>query len=297
MASGGADVWTVGRLLEWTGGFFARKGVDSPRLCAELLLSHVLAMPRIQLYVHHARELSPAELAGYRQLVRRAGEHEPVQYLTGTAHFFGLELKVTPAVLIPRPDTETLVEAVLRHLKLAPDTGTEQPLRIADLCTGSGAIALALAKHLPNARIIATDVSEPAAAVAVENARRLDLAGQVEVRIGDLFEPLAGEAPFHIITANPPYIPTGDLAGLDRNVRDYEPRSALDGGADGLDFHRRLLAGAAGHMRPGGRLFIEMQFDQGQGLQGLAEASGAWAQVHILRDFGGHERVLLARCP
>jgi release factor glutamine methyltransferase len=288
------DVWTVGRLLEWTAGFFARKHVDSPRLAAEMLLAHVLKMPRIQLYVNHGRELPPGELAAYRELVRRAGEHEPVQYLTGTAHFFGLELAVTPAVLIPRGDTETLVEAVLRHLKLATDTGTEQQLRIADLCTGSGAIALALATHLPRARIYAVDLSEPAAAVARANAQRLGLAGQVDIRVGNLFEPLGGEAPFHVITANPPYIPTGQLAGLDRNVRDYEPRLALDGGADGLDVHRRLLAEAPGHLEAGGRLFVEMQFDQGTRLRELAESGGAWRQVQLLRDFSGHERVLLA---
>src|SRR5688500_1432796 len=206
MPDAGTEIWTVGRLLEWTGAFFARRNVDSPRLAAELLLAHVLRMPRIQLYVHHGRALAPAELAAFRDLVRRAGEHEPVQYLTGVAHFFGLELVVTRDVLIPRPDTETLVEAVLRHLKLASDTGTEQTLRIADLCTGSGAIALALASRLKSARVIATDLSEPTAAVARDNARRLGLAEQVDVRTGDLFEPLGGEAPFHVITANPPYI-------------------------------------------------------------------------------------------
>lgn len=295
MESARADVWTVRRLLEWTSGFFARKQVDSPRLCAELLLAHVLRLGRIQLYVKHDHELSPLELGVFRDLVKRCAEHEPVQYLTGTAHFFGLELSVTPAVLIPRADTETLVEAVLRHLKLATDTGLEQTLRVADLCTGSGAIALALAKHLPNARVIATDVSEEAAEVARENARRLGLGDQVEVRVGELFAPLAGEAPFHLITANPPYIPTGALARLDRNVREHEPRVALDGGADGLDLHRRLLAEAPSHLMPAGRLFVEMQFDQGPALRDLAEASGRWRDVQTLRDFAGHERVLFAR--
>ena len=295
MAHGGGEVWTVRRLLEWTGGFFARKGVDAPRLAAEQLLAHVLRLPRIQLYVNHDRELSAAELATFRDLVRRAGEHEPVQYLTGVAHFYNLELAVTPAVLIPRPDTETLVETAVRHLKLATDTGTEQTLRVADLCTGSGAVAVAMARQLPNARVIAVDVSAEAAAVARRNVGALGLSGQVDVRVGDLFAPLAGERPFDVITANPPYIPTADLAKLDRNVRDYEPRLALDGGPDGLVFHRRLLAEAPAHLMPGGRLFIEMQFDQGPPLRELAEAAGGWADVQVLRDFAGHERVLLAR--
>lgn len=289
------DAWTVRRLLEWTSGFFERKRVDSPRLAAELLLAHVLRLPRIQLYVLHDRLLSPLELSAYRELVKRAGDHEPVQYLTGGAHFFGMELAVTPDVLIPRADTETLVEAVLHHLKLATDTGTEQSLRIADLCTGSGAIAIALARHLPNARVIATEISEAAATLARNNAQRIGVGGQVEVRTGDLFAPLGGEAPFNVITANPPYIPSDDLRKLDRNVRDYEPRAALDGGPDGLDFHRRLLADAPRHLMPGGRLFVEMQFDQWPALRALAEAGGHWRDVQVLRDFAGHERVMFAR--
>ena len=293
MESGRQQVWTVRRLIEWTSGFLERKGVDSPRLAAELLLAHILQMPRIQLYLTHDRQLSPIELSAYRELVRRAGEHDPVQYLTGTAHFFGMELKVTPAVLIPRPDTETLVEAVLHHLKLATDTGTEQPLRVADICTGSGAIALALAKHLPNAKVIATDISEAAAEVARQNARQLDL--DVDVRVGDLFTPLEGEAPFDIITSNPPYIPTGELTKLDRNVRDYEPRLSLDGGPDGLGFHHRLLQEAPRRLRPGGRMFVEMQFDQAEVLRAVASAAGDWRDVQVLRDFAGHERVLLAQ--
>ena len=291
------ESWTVRRLIDWTSSFFTRKSIDSPRLAAEMLLAHVLRMPRIQLYVNHDRELDPDDLAHFRDLVRRAGEHEPVQYLTGVAHFFGLEFRVSPAVLIPRPDTETLVEAILRHLKLASDTGTEQTLRIADLCTGSGAIAVALAKHLPGARVLATDISEAAVEVARDNARRLGAAEQLDIRTGDLFQPLAGEAPFDLITANPPYIPTGELARLDRNVRDYEPKNALDGGPDGLDFHRRLLAESPDHLRAGGRLFVEMQFDQGSVLRELAESTGNWHDVQVLRDFAGHERVLLARTP
>ena len=290
-----ADAWTVTKLLEWTGGFFARKGLDAPRLAAEMLLAHVLNLPRIQLYVNHGRELSDDELARFRGLVKRAGEQEPVQYLTGVAHFYNLDFKVTPAVLIPRPDTETLVETAVRHLKLSADTGVEQPVRVLDLCTGSGCVAVALAKQLPTANVVAADLSAEAAAVARENAAALGVADRVDVRVGDLFEPVAGELPFAVVTANPPYIPGGDIAKLDRNVRDYEPRLALDGGADGLDLHRRILAGAPGHLAAGGRLFVEMQFDQGPRLSELARASGDWSEVQTLRDFEGRERVLYAR--
>lgn len=290
-----ADVWTVGRLLEWTQAFFNRKQVDSPRLSAEMLLAHVLGVQRIKLYTSFDQPLSPTELAGFRDLVRRAGEQEPVRYLTGTAPFYGLDFKVTPAVLIPRPDTETLVETALHHLRLSSDTGLEQPLRIADLCTGSGCIGLALAKQLPGASVVATELSDEAAEVARDNAELLGLSDRFEVRFGDLAEPLAGEPPFDLIVSNPPYIPTGDMAGLDRNVRDYEPHLALDGGDDGLDLIRRILRDVPRHLVPGGRLYLEMQFDQGPAASKLASEQGDWTDVQVLRDLGGRERVLTAR--
>ena len=289
------EAWTVKRLLDWTGEFLGRKGVASPRLAAELLLGHVLELPRIGLYTSHDRELSADELAGFRGLVKRAAEHEPVQYLTGRVHFYNLEFHVSPAVLIPRPDTETLVENAVRHLKLAADTGVEQPLRVLDLCTGSGCVAVTLAKQLPTANVVAVDVSEAAAAVARQNVDLLGVIDRVDVRVGDLFAPVAGELPFSVVVANPPYIPSGDIAALDRNVRDYEPRLALDGGADGLDLHRRILAAAPDHLIGGGRLFVEMQFDQGPRLREIASASGDWADVQTLRDFEGRERVLYAK--
>ena len=289
-----AEAWTVKKLLDWTGGFFTKKGLDAPRLSAEMLLAHVLEMPRIQLYVNHGRELSAEQLSRFRGLVKRAGEQEPVQYLTGVAHFYSLEFKVTPAVLIPRPDTETLVESAVRHLKLAADTGVAQPVRVLDLCTGSGCVALTLAKQLPTAQLVAVDLSDAALDVARANAAALGLNDRVDLRAGDLFEPVAGELPFAVVTANPPYIPSADVDTLDRNVRDYEPRLALDGGGDGFDVHRRILSGAPAHLIDGGRLFVEMQFDQGPRLTALAEASGDWADVQVLRDFEGRDRVLFA---
>src|SRR6185295_5239356 len=169
-----AGPWTVKRLLEWTTGFFTRKSVDSPRLAAELLLAHVLKYPRIKLYTDYERPLSEKELADYRALVQRAGEHEPIAYLTGRAHFFNLEFEVTPAVLIPRPDTETLVENVLQFCRVT--SGFESP-RVLDLCTGSGCIAAAIAHHLKNATVLATDLSEAAVVVARRNVERLGLSG------------------------------------------------------------------------------------------------------------------------
>jgi release factor glutamine methyltransferase len=290
-----AGPWTVKRLLEWTSGFFTRKNVDAPRLASELLLSHVLKYPRIRLYTDYERPLSEKELAEFRALVQRAGEHEPIAYLTGKAHFFNLEFDITPAVLIPRPDTETLVENVLQFCRAVP--GFEAP-RVLDLCTGSGCIAAAVAANLKAAIVVATDISEAAVAVARSNIERLKLADRVTVEQGDLFEPvsrLPDPRPFDLILANPPYIPTGDIEKLDRNVRDYEPVAALDGGIDGLVIHRRIVEGAIERLRAGGRIYLEIQFDQGEAIQAIFAGHEEFDEVKLLKDYGGNVRVITAR--
>jgi release factor glutamine methyltransferase len=287
--------WTVRRLLEWTSGFFARKEVDAPRLAAELLLAHVLHVPRLKLYTDYERPLSEKELTNYRALVQRAGEHEPIAYLTGRAHFFNLEFEVSPAVLIPRPDTETLVENVLQ---LARNTAGFESPRVLDLCTGSGCIAAAIAHHLKSATVIATDLSADAVAVARKNVERLGLSDRIAVEQGDLFEPivrLPDPQPFNLIVANPPYIPTGEIEKLDRNVRDYEPVAALDGGIDGVVLHRRIFEGAVERLVPGGRIYVEIQFDQGQTVKEIAESHAEFEEVRLLKDYGGHQRVLTGR--
>ncbi len=287
--------WTVRRLLEWTPGFFTKKAVDQPRLSAELLLSHVLSVPRIRLYTDYEKVVGERPLAAFRDLVRRAGEQEPIAYLTGTAHFYTLEFAVTRDVLIPRPDTETLVENVMQTVRHQP--GLEAP-RVLDLCTGSGCIAVAVAKHLKSATVLATDVSERAAAVARGNAERLAVADRVAVAVGDLFDPLkhtVDARPFDLIVSNPPYIPTDQIAALDRGVRDYEPRLALDGGPDGLAVHRRILARAPDHLTPGGRVFLEIAFDQGPAAREAAAAHPGFDDVRLLKDYAGHDRVLTLR--
>ena len=287
--------WTVRRLLEWTSGFFTRKEVDAPRLAAELLLSHVLKYPRIKLYTDYERPLAEKELAEFRALVQRAGEHEPIAYLTGRGHFFNLEFEVSPAVLIPRPDTETLVENVLQLSRNVP--GFEAP-RVLDLCTGSGCIAAAVAHHLKNATVVATDLSEAAVAVAKRNIERIGLAERVTVEQGDLYEPVArlpDPRPFDLILANPPYIPSGAIESLDRNVRDFEPLAALDGGIDGLTVLRLIVEGAPDRLRAGGRLFLEIQFDQGPAVTEIVGANAALDEVRTLKDHGGNPRVVTAR--
>lgn len=290
-----SGTWTVRKILEWTAGFFTRKDVDPARLSAELLLSHVLNVPRIKLYTDYERGLSEKELAAYRDLVRRAGEQEPIAYLTGRAHFFNLEFDVTRDVLIPRPDSETVVENVLQFVRHQP--GFESP-RVLDLCTGSGCIASAIAYHLKSAVVTAIDISPAAVAIARKNVDRLGLGGRVLVEEGDLFEPLSRMVdvqPFQLIVSNPPYIPTGQIETLDRSVRDYEPIQALDGGLDGLAFHRRILTEGSARLVPGGRVYLEIAFDQGEIAMQIAREHEAFDEARILKDFGGRDRVLTAR--
>jgi release factor glutamine methyltransferase len=289
------EAWTVRRLLEWTTPWFSRKEVDSPRLSAELLLAHVLKVPRIKLYTDYERVLADGDLGRYRELVQRASEHEPIAYLTGVAHFFNLEFEVNRDVLIPRPDTETLVENVLQLVR--NQSGMEAP-RILDLCTGSGCIAIALASRLKHATVIATDISANAVAVARRNAQKLGVADRVAVEEGDLFEALAGKVdvqPFDLIVANPPYIATSQMAGLPRNVREYEPANALDGGLDGLMVHRRILEGAPERLVSGGRIFLEIAFDQGKNAVEMMNRFAAFEESRILKDYGGRDRVITAR--
>lgn len=289
------ETWSVRRLLEWTIPFFTRKNVDPPRLSAEMLLAHVLQIPRIKLYTDHERPLTEAELTAFRELVRRAAEQEPVEYLTGRAHFFGLEFEVGREVLIPRPDTETLVEHVLQRVRVTP--GLEAP-RILDLCTGSGCIAAALAHHLKSADVLAVEISPAAVEVARKNIARLGLGERVEVLSGDLYEPLKDRVdagPFHLIVSNPPYIASGQIPSLDRSVRDYEPIQALDGGPDGLVVHRRILSGAVERLLPGGHIFLEIAFDQAEPATKMMEQFPAFTDVKVLRDYAGNDRVLTAR--
>jgi release factor glutamine methyltransferase len=289
------ETWTIRRLLEWTTPFFTRKQVDSPRLAAELLLGHVLTLPRIKLYTDYERSLTDRELTAFRVLVQRAAEHEPIAYLTGIAHFFNLEIEVNRDVLIPRPDTETLVENVLQLVR--HQAGLESP-RILDLCTGSGCIAAALAHHLKSATVMATDISPAAVTIARRNVERLGLSARVVVEQGDLFAALAhvvDAQPFNLIVANPPYIPTAQIPSLDRNVREYEPLAALDGGLDGLTIHRRILAEAPDRLMPAGHVFIEIAFDQAAAVREIASRIDRLEDVRILRDYGGRDRVLATR--
>jgi len=283
------DTWTPLRVLDWTTRRFETAGVDSPRLAAQVLLAHALGCDRIGLYVQFDKPLGPEELARYRELVRRRLAGEPVAYLVGSQEFWSIELTVDPRVLIPRRDSETLVELVLAEI---PDRSAA--LRLADVGTGSGALVLALLRELPAARAVATDLHAGALALAAANAARLAVEERLELREGDLLSPLGDES-FDVLVANLPYVPSGDIDRLSPEVR-HEPRAALDGGVDGLDLIRRLVAGCARHIAPGGLVALEHGFDQGAPVRELLErAPGPFEPAQTRADLAGHPRVTAAR--
>jgi release factor glutamine methyltransferase len=297
----GTPVWTIGSLLTWTQDFFAKRGVDEPRLSAELLLAHALGCSRMALYTQYERVPPEGQIAAFRALVKERANHVPVAYLIGKAWFFSLEFNVTRDVLIPRPDTETLVEFVIQHARQRPEwsapAGGGGGPAILDLCTGSGIIPIALARRLAQATFTATDISDKALAVAKGNAELHGVQERITFLQGDLFQPLdsmAAPVLYHAITANPPYIPTAEVANLPATVRDHEPRLALDGGGDGLNFHRQIVAGVKRYLQPRGLVILEMQFDQGPALQGLFAAAGGFQNVRVIRDAAGHPRCVAA---
>ncbi|MBI1373245.1 MAG: peptide chain release factor N(5)-glutamine methyltransferase [Phycisphaera sp.] len=281
--------WTSRKLLEWTAAHLDRKGVDSPRLSAEMLLAHILHVPRINLFMDMDRPASPLERAAFRDLVERAAEHEPVQYLVGHAHLYSLQFAVNRHVLIPRPSTETLIEHIIQHTRTTP--GFASP-SIVDIGTGSGAIAVALAVNLPEARIVATDISPDALELAKQNAARHDVADRIDFRLGDLYEPLSG--PFHYVVSNPPYISDAEWEYVERNVKDYEPVGALRGGVDGLDQLRPLIAHASEHLAKPGQLVLEIAASQKQAVLDLAKAAKGLTNPRVLADHEKHPRMLLA---
>lgn len=275
--------WTTLGVLDWTTKRFASAGIGAARLEAQVLLAHVLGCTRVELYTGFDKPLGEPELASYRQLIQRRLAGEPVAYLVNEQEFWGLPLWVDPTVLVPRPDSETVVEVAL-----ATRLDRAAPCRVLDLCTGSGAIAIALAKELPSARVVATELSSPAAALARRNAERNAVADRVDIRLGDLWEPVAG-ATFDLIVANPPYIATAVIPTLPPEVQ-REPRLALDGGADGFAFYDRICSAAHQFLVPGGALVVEHGFDQAAGVRARFEAAG-FAQTTVVHDVGKNPRV------
>lgn len=274
------EIWTTLKVLDWTKEYLAAKGIKNSRLEAEWMLCEATGLDRVGLYLSFEKPLNEDELTAYRAMVTRRARHEPLQYILGSQEFCGLEFEVTPEVLIPRYDTETLVmEAVARM----PASRS-----ILDIGVGSGCIAVALAKQLPNAMVTGTDISEPALAIARRNALKNGV--DIEFISGSMLGPVGGRR-FDLIVSNPPYIPTADIDGLQPEVRDFEPRGALDGGPDGLDAYRMLVPVVPDCLNPGGWLLVEIGIGQAGSVMELFKANG-FTELFTARDPAGIERVV-----
>ncbi len=279
------DVWTIGNILTWTKQYFGEKGVDNPRLDAEVLLSHILGTDRLYLYVHFDQPLQAAELAAFRQAVKQRAMRLPVAYITGHKEFMGIDFTVSPQVLIPRPETEILVQAVLDRL-----SGITQP-EILDIGTGSGAIIISLLHILPTSTGIGVDLSVDALTVAQTNADRHGIGERLELRCGNTFSPVSGRQ-FDVIVSNPPYITNDQLERLPPEVL-HEPRIALAGGKDGLDYYREIITQAAGFLKPAGFIGLEVGYDQARQVAAFAEQTNKYQVQDIICDYAGIERVVI----
>jgi release factor glutamine methyltransferase len=276
-------------VLQRTERYFREHGVPSPRLDAELLLAHVLGTERLQLYLMYDRPMADDELERLRPLVKQRGaDRVPLAYLTGERGFHRLDLAVRPGVLVPRPDTETLVDAALGWIGLPT-----APVYVADVGCGTGAVGLSIAAACPEARVYAIDVSDTAIATTKENVARLGLADRVGVLKGSLLAPVPPARPIDWVVSNPPYIPTREIDGLMPEVARHEPREALDGGRDGLEVYRALIPAAKARARQG--VLVEVGAGQAPDVAGLFEKAG-FREITRWKDFGGHERVVGGRC-
>lgn len=285
-------IWTIQKLLNWTAEYLTDKGVDSPRLSADLLLSHTLGLKRIDLYTQFDKQVPQQQLNMLHDLVKRAGLHEPVAYLTGMTEFYSLELDITADCLIPRPETELLVQRAIEYLRTR--SGIQY---VCDLCTGSGCIAVAIAKNFPEARVTATDISSAALAIAARNVEKHRLNEQIRMLCGDLFEPIIQQLDvnqFDLIVCNPPYVSTGEYEKLDKNVKDYEPESALLAGADGMDVYRRIIEKVYEFLKPSAALILEIGYSQGPAVRKLLEQNCDWAEIKIEKDPNDNDRIVTA---
>lgn len=284
----GSTIWTIKKLLLWTTHYFQEHHLDSPRLDAELLLAHVLHKQRIYLYTDFDLIVEPSELSLYREYIKKRVSGVSTAAIIGEKEFMGLTFKVNEDVLIPRPDTETWLEKVIQYHR------NEQGLTVADLGTGSGAILLSFLYYCKEDTGVGVDISEKALAVAEENGKNLKMDDRVTWRRGDYLSALEEGELFDGILTNPPYIPTGDIRGLAEEVR-HEPMNALDGGADGLTFYRKLAEGAAEHLKDGGFLAAEFGIHQAADVVNLLKETGKFDSFEVITDYGGIERAVYCR--
>ena len=292
-------VVTVLEAIQKSTEFLGKKNVESPRLQTELLLAHLLKLPRMKLYLNFDRVLAPAETDAIREFVKRRGQREPLQHITGSTSFCGFEIAVNRHVLVPRPETELLAEQGWQFLQgradllVGQDAQQRVPTSVLDFCTGSGCIAIALAAKCLEAKIVATDISAEALSLARENAARNNVSERIEFRQGDGFAALANGSQFDLIVSNPPYIPSAEIATLDPEVRDFDPRAALDGGADGLEFYRLIAAQAGAFLKPGGKVMVEFGDGQAEAIRKIFEME-KWIVEAVKEDYSQRARILIA---
>jgi len=291
--------WDILNILRWTANYFQSHNIENPRASAEILLAHALNLERIDLYIRYDQPLCKDELAIFRGLIKRRVKNEPVAYIVGHKEFWSLDFLVTEDVLIPRPETESLVEAIL---PLLPSINSnfqnkkEASKRILDMGTGSGAIILALASERPGHLFFASDRSEKAVQVARENAKRHHLEESVSFLCGNWFEPFkTGQNQFDIIVSNPPYIRTADIKGLQPEISRYEPVTALDGGNDGLSAVRDIILAAPHYLAKGGYLLLEIGYDQKDDVNKIAGSCNDYEDILFIKDYSAHDRVVRMR--
>lgn len=288
-----AESWTVGRLLQWTTDYLKQRGSTTPRLDAEVLLAQARGCQRIELYTAFNEETDEAQRATFRSLVKQRAEGTPVAYLVGQKEFFSLPLLVTPDVLIPRPETELLVTLALDRIKALGDPG--RPVRIADVGTGSGAIAVAIAKRAPQVGVLALDSSPAALRVAAENVARHGVGDRVELLASDLFDSVPADAQFDLVLSNPPYVSEAEYANLAPEVRNYEPRAALVAGPTGVEVIQRLVPQAAARLFVGGTLALELSPMIADQVRALLESHPQFTQVCVVKDLAGLARIAVAQ--
>ncbi len=290
------QVWTIGKLLEWTTDYLKKSGSDSPRLDAEVLLAHVRSCPRIHLYTAFLEEPDDATKAAFKEMVKRRSEGTPVAYLVGQKEFYSLKFRVSPDVLIPRSETEhVVVEAVDCIKQLRKIRQPNKPIQVADVCTGSGCIAVAVAKHAPECVVTAIDISPKALDIAKHNITDHNLGDRIATFQSDLFQSVPDQGQFDLILSNPPYVTEDEYSKLPKSVREYEPKVALVAGPSGLDVISRLLAEGHGRLALGGSLIFEISPMLAASVKQLIESNPSWKLERLVKDLAGHSRVVVAR--
>jgi release factor glutamine methyltransferase len=290
-----AKTWIIKDLLPVSIDYLKTKNIESPRLCAEILLSHQLSISRLKLYLEYDQPVGENDLNLYRAMVKRLADGEPIQYITGIQEFWSMDFIVNRSVLIPRPETEIIVERAIRIYN--ENNYEESPeIHILDMCTGSGAIAVAVASELKNAEIVAVDISKEALETARENITRHGMGDRISLLEGDLFEPFINNPKyFDIIVSNPPYVTKEEFKLLPRKIRNFEPEIALESGEDGLSHIRIILEKAHHHLNPGGWLILEMAPNQIEAVSKIVSSNDSYQDISVIKDYSSRDRVVIIR--